>query len=90
MAFELLSEGVVSWIIRLLYGAVRILLFLIIDLAFYELCWWVGFVICRIVTLGHYPESKDVNDSQLNPIFVSTIGLISLLLLAFGLGAMLA
>ena len=86
---EELAEGALKGILRIASIVVRSLLWLIWDLFFEILAWFVGWPICRAVSIGHYPKEGIMEHEQVstfNHFIVSLVGLLSLV----GLGILLA
>lgn len=78
---EELAEGVFKGLLRLLGGVVRLLLFLVWDLCFEVVAWYVGWPVCRVLSLGRFPKvpiNAQEQESTLSGIFVSIVGLLSL------------
>ncbi|MBB6519823.1 hypothetical protein [Pseudoteredinibacter isoporae] len=71
--------------LRLLGLLARILVWLIYELFFETIAWYVGWPICQLLSLGRWPK-QGINDqenaSQISQGLVSVIGLISLFVLA--------
>ena len=78
---EELAEGVIKSALRLVGIVVRSVIWLVWDLWFEVLAWYVGWPICRVLSLGAFPkESLNEHEraSTLVQISVSVIGLIAL------------
>ncbi len=85
---EELADGSLKAVFRLLSLVVRSLIWLIWELCFEIIAWYVGWPICRVLSLGRYPkeaigESEDAG--MFTSILVSLIGLGFLVALAIGL-----
>lgn len=82
---EELTEGLLKAIMRLLGVVIRALIWLIVECFFEIVAWYVGWPICRVCSLGRYPQ-QSINDheqaSTLIHFVVSLIGIISLIALA--------
>ena len=82
---EELAEGIIKTIIRLFGVVVRSLIWLIWELCFWEIGWYIGWPICRLASFGYYPK-EPINDQNyvntLNGFIVSLIGLIALISVA--------
>ncbi|MCP5207934.1 MAG: hypothetical protein H7A01_12060 [Hahellaceae bacterium] len=82
---EEIAEGLIKLILRSLGFLVRALIFLIYELWFEIIAWYVGWPICRIITFGYYPKVR-ITEHELASLWcnivVSIIGFSSLLGLA--------
>lgn len=80
-----LAEGVLKAVFRFAGAVIRSLIWLIYELGFEVLGWYVGWPICRVLSFGKYPQQL-VNDregaSVLTTVIVSTVGFAALILLA--------
>lgn len=45
-------------------GLFRVIGYLVIEFFFWTICYWVGWPICRTVTLGAYPKQSNLLRSQ--------------------------
>ena len=82
---EELAEGIIKTILRLIGVVIRGLIWVIWELCFWELGWYMGWPICRVVSLGYYPKEKITDQNYINTFsgfIVSLIGLIALISLA--------
>ncbi len=78
---EELSEGAIKSVLRLLSAVVRLLIWLIWEVFFEEVAWYVGWPVTRVLSFGQYPrEGFGENDraSGLTHFIVSAIGVVSL------------
>ncbi len=86
---EEILEGAIKGILKLASLIVRSLVWLILELFFDVIGWYVGWPIIRVLTFGRYPAVK-IQDHDQAPLFTQCVvaftGLISLL----ALGAVLA
>ncbi|MFC4259861.1 hypothetical protein ACFOZ5_12545 [Marinobacter lacisalsi] len=85
---EELADGSLKAVFRLLSLVVRSLIWLVWELYFEIIAWYVGWPICRALSFGRYPkeaigESEDAN--MFTSILVSLVGLAFLAALAVGL-----
>lgn len=82
---EELSEGIVKGALRLVGLVVRCLIWLMWEVCFEVIGWLVGWVVCRIISLGQYPKEPLTEyeaSSPLTHFIVSLIGCIALVLTA--------
>tara|TARA_R110002049_G_C8743173_1_gene527124 strand:+ start:61 stop:342 length:282 start_codon:yes stop_codon:yes gene_type:complete len=82
---EELAEGIVKSILRLIGVVIRSLIWLIWELCFEIIGWYVGWPICRAISFGYYPK-ESINDQEqvnhLSGFIVSLVGIVALLLTA--------
>lgn len=78
---EELIDGGFKSILRLLGGLIRLLIWLIWDWCYETIAWYIGWPICRIVTLGTLPH-ESINEHEkacgITNFIVSLIGLAAL------------
>lgn len=78
---EELAEGAVKGILRLVGVFVRSLIWLIWELCFETIAWYVGWPVCRVISFGKLPEEA-INGHERAPtltnFIVSMVGLVSL------------
>lgn len=82
---EELAEGVVKSILRLLGVVIRSLIWLIWELCFDIIGWYVGWLICRAISCGYYPKEPINAQEKINNLsgfIVSLVGILALLLIA--------
>lgn len=86
---EEIAEGALKGLLRLASLVVRSLIWLIWELCFETIAWYVGWPICRLVSFGNFPR-ESINDheqaSTLINFVVSVVGLLWL----FGAAVLLA
>jgi len=74
---EELAEGAVKSILRLVGVLVRALVWLFWEFIFETLAWYVGWVLCRVISVGRLPQ-ESINEheraSTLTHLIVSLIG----------------
>jgi hypothetical protein len=84
-SLEELAEGIVKSILRLLGVVIKALIWLIWELCFEIIGWYVGWPICRAISFGYYPK-EPINDHEqvnnFNGFIVSLVGIVTLLLMA--------
>lgn len=76
-----LLEGSFRGLLYVLRGIVRLLLFQVWDLCFEVVAWYIGWPVCRVLSLGRFPKapiSAQEQESTLSGILVSIVGLLSL------------
>ncbi|WP_111497413.1 hypothetical protein [Marinobacter bohaiensis] len=82
---EELADGAAKSVLRLVSWVVRFVIWLIWELFFEVLAWYVGWGVIRVLTLGTYPRVS-INDhdqaSALSQFLVSSTGLVCLIGLA--------
>ena len=67
-------------------GFVRAIGYFLAEIFFGTICYWIGWPICKIVTLGKYPSSNrivyldDYNGNRENGFWCGAVGLIVLVL----------
>lgn len=85
---EELADGSLRGVFRLLSLIVRSLIWLIWDMFFEVIAWYVGWPICRVLSFGRYPKEAigECEDAGMfTNILVSVVGLAFLVALAVGL-----
>lgn len=50
-------------------GIFRIFGFILAELFFGTVCYWIGFLICKVVTLGGYPMDNSFVFLELNDVY---------------------
>ena len=73
-------------------GFLRAIGYIIAEIVFGTVCYWIGWPICKLITFGKYPSSNqvvyldDYNGNRENGFWCSAVGLIVLIssLLYFG------
>ncbi|UTW04941.1 hypothetical protein KDX31_08065 [Amphritea atlantica] len=79
---EEVVEGFFKVFLRLIGVVIRALLWLIWEMFFEVIAWYVGWPICRILSLGHHPE-ESINEheqaSSFQQFMVSVVGLLFLI-----------
>ncbi|QFT54434.1 hypothetical protein [Microbulbifer sp. THAF38] len=82
---EEIAEGALKGLLRLVSVVVRSLMWLIWELCFEVIAWYVGWPICRAISFGKLPQ-KAITDheqaSNFTNFTVSMVGLVSLVGLA--------
>ena len=72
-----LTDGVVKTLLRLVGVLVRALVWLIWDFIFEIISWYVGWVLCRVISVGRLPQ-ESINEheraSTLTHLIVSMVG----------------
>jgi hypothetical protein len=79
---EELAEGLFKSILRLIGVVIRALIWLVWELCFEIIGWYIGWPICRVISFGYYPKESINDQSQVDSLsgfFVSLIGIIALL-----------
>ncbi|MCK0162626.1 hypothetical protein [Marinobacter sp. S6332] len=82
---EEIAEGLIKSILRFAGLVVRSLIWLIWELCFWELGWYVGWPVCRILSFGYFPKEPINDQSYVNTLsgfIVSLIGLAALISVA--------
>jgi hypothetical protein len=82
---EELAEGVIKSVLRIIGIVVRCLIWLALELFFEGVLWYIGWLVCRVISFGQYPSEKINNHDQASgftQIFVPLIGLAALLAVA--------
>lgn len=82
---EEIAEGALKGLLRLLGILVRAMVWLIWDLCFETIAWYVGWPICRALSFGKLPRQAITEygaASYLAGMLVSTTGLVTLIALA--------
>jgi hypothetical protein len=49
--------------------------FLVIEILFWTVFYWIGWSVCKIVTFGNYPDSLDKPNGKNRDVLVSFVGL---------------
>ncbi len=65
-------------------GLIRVVAFLLVDLVFWALCYRVGYLVCKLATLGKYPRHTDTARAArhtASKFWCAILGLFSLALL---------
>ena len=86
---EELGEGAAKGITRLLSWIIRPVIWLVWELCFEVIAWYVGWPVCRVLSLGRFPGEaigEHERASTLTHCFVSGVGLVLIL----GVAALLA
>ncbi|MEH6367792.1 MAG: hypothetical protein V7764_16120 [Pseudomonas marincola] len=87
-----LIEGAAKTLLRVLGGALRLIIWLVWELCFQILAWYAGWPLCRVITLGHYPQ-EGIHDydhaPDLRSFVVCTVGLVAICSLAALIGWLL-
>ncbi|MGE8504141.1 MAG: hypothetical protein ACN6P1_18105 [Pseudomonas sp.] len=79
-----LAEGALKGILRFLGLIIRALIWLIYEFLFEKIAWYIGWPICRLITLNSLPSERITESEQasnLTNFVVSMTGLISLVAL---------
>ncbi len=82
---EEIAEGLVKSILRFVGLVVRSLIWLIWELCFWELGWYVGWPVCRVLSFGYFPKEPISDQNYVNTLsgfIVSLIGLAVLISVA--------
>ena len=85
---EELAEGVFKGLLRLVSVVVRSLIWLIWEFCFEIVAWYVGWPICRVISVGNLPRESITEHEQASnwtSFIVSMVGLLSLVVAAVGL-----
>jgi len=80
-----LAEGALKGLLRLVGVVVRALIWLIWELCFEVIAWYIGWPICRALSFGRTPQESITEHEQasnLTSFTVSVVGLVSLVGLA--------
>lgn len=78
---EELAESALKGILRLMGTGVRILVWLIWDLWFEIIAWYVGWPICRIISFGSAPREAIHQHEQAPGLTAFTVSLVGILAL---------
>jgi di/tricarboxylate transporter len=67
-------------------GVFKALGYLLVEIFFSTLCYWVGWPVCKLMTLGKYPTSKqivhiDYYQQNSSSLWCSVVGFLVLLLI---------
>lgn len=67
-------------------GFFRVIGYILAEIFFGTVCYWVGWPICKLVTLGKYPSSQQVvylggSNSNIQGFWCSSVGLVFLIVL---------
>jgi hypothetical protein len=82
---EELAEGFIKTILRLIGAVIRGLIWVIWELCFWELGWYIGWPIWRAISFGYYPKEKITDQNYVNTFsgfIVSLTGIVALISLA--------
>lgn len=55
--------------------------YILAEVFFWTICYWVGWPICKIVTLGSYPRKSDslfLDDRHSSQVWCGVVGLVSI------------
>lgn len=78
---EELADGALKGLLRLVGIVVRVLIWLIWEFCFETVAWYVGWPVCRAISLGKLPQ-ESITDHERAPsltnFIVSMVGLVSL------------
>ncbi|MCU7553774.1 hypothetical protein OCL06_04070 [Alteromonas sp. ASW11-19] len=69
-------------------GLFRIIVFVLLDILFWAVCYWVGYPICKLLTLGQYPQrttSFAADHHAKTDFWCAAVGLLTLLLVSLSL-----
>jgi hypothetical protein len=62
--------------------------YILAEIFFGTICYWIGWPICKVITLGKYPSSNDVvclddgwSGSRNNNFWCGAVGLLSIILI---------
>lgn len=86
---EELAEGALKGILRLMGTGVRFLIWLIWDLWFEIVAWYVGWPICRVISFGKAPTESIHQYEQAGSLTAFTVSLIGFASLV-GVAALIA
>ncbi len=78
---EELADGALKGLLRLVSIVVRVLIWLIWEFCFETVAWYVGWPVCRAISLGKLPQESITDHeraSSLTNFIVSMVGLVSL------------
>jgi hypothetical protein len=53
--------------------------YILAEIFFWNICYWIGWPICKLVTLGAYPKSEKtvyIDDSRHSGVWCAVVGLI--------------
>lgn len=78
---EEIAEGLVKSILRFVGLVVRSLIWLIWELCFWELGWYVGWPVCRILSFGYFPKEPINDQNYVNTLMGFIVSLIGLAVL---------
>lgn len=73
-------------------GLLRGIGYLLAEIFFGTVCYWIGWPICKLVTLGSYPSSSqivyldDYNGNRQNGFWCSAVGLVLLIIVGLYVG----
>ena len=79
---EELAEGFIKTILRLIGVVIRGLIWVIWELCFWELGWYFGWPVCRVLSVGYFPREPISDQNYVNTLsgfIVSLVGLITLI-----------
>lgn len=81
---EDLAEGALKGLLRIIGLVVRSIIWLIWEFCFEEISWYIGWPVCRLITIGKLPRTPITerdNATHLTIFLVSMTGVLSLLTL---------
>lgn len=69
-------------------GFLRAMGYILADIFFGTICYWVGWPICKLITLGKYPSSTQVVYLEIytdrdNGFWCSAVGFMAILIICF-------
>ncbi|WP_447957716.1 hypothetical protein [Vreelandella sp. EE7] len=76
-----LADGFLKTVLRLFGVVVRTLIWLIWELFFLTLAWYIGWSICRALTLNHFPRQFITDEDEASDLVHTTVSLVGLLAL---------
>lgn len=65
---------------RILLGVCRLFWFIIFDLMIYELFWYIGWLVCRCISVNRWPKQKMHEDGKNNTgtrVLVTIVGFLT-------------
>lgn len=86
---EEVVEGAFKVVLRLFSLIVRVLVWLVWEMCYEIIAWYVGWPVIRFLTFGQYPKEKINEHEQASNLTVFVVGTIGLVFL-IALGAVLA
>ncbi len=86
---EEIVEGAFKSVLRLLSLIVRAAVWLILEMFFEVIAWYVGWPIVRLLTLGKYPKDP-INGCEEASVFTSVVVAMTGLVFLIALGTVLA
>lgn len=81
---EELAEGTFNNLLRFIGLIIRVLVWLIWNFGYHQICWYVGWPLCRLATLGQFPRTPFIRPeraSTLAECIVPAVGFVSLIAL---------